>query len=126
MRQDKEKQMGEYYSLDSLKELALNYFYLFSKKELTQISDMFDEKVWLEDWENKAYNRAEVIGVYQKIFDNVDNISVTPMRIMGDRGNTVIAQIMITINGTERIYVVDIITFDTSTGLIKSIQAFKG
>ena len=118
--------MGEYYSLDSLKELALNYFYLFSKKELTQISDMFDEKVWLEDWENKAYNRAEVIGVYQKIFDNVDNISVTPMRIMGDRGNTVIAQIMITINGTERIYVVDIIPFDTSTGLIKSLQAFKG
>ena len=118
--------MGEtYYTSEGLKDLAINYFYLFSKKELTGVADLFDEEVFLEDWENKAYNRAEVIGIYQKIFDNVDNISVTPMRLMSD-GDTVIAQLMITINGNERIYVVDIITFDSSTGKIKSVQAFKG
>lgn len=126
MRHAKEKVMGEYYSIEGLKDIAMDYFYLFSKKELTAIADMFDEEIFLEDWENKAYNTAEVISVYQKIFDSVDNISVTPMRLMGDDNNTVIAQIMITINGSERIYVVDIITFNGVTGKIKSIQAYKG
>jgi hypothetical protein len=118
--------MGEsYYSVEGLKEFALSYFYKFSCKELTEIADMLDDQVMLEDWENKAYNSAEVIGVFQKIFDSVDNISVTPMRLMGD-GETIIAQLMITINGQERIYVVDVITFNPVTGKIKGIQAYKG
>jgi len=117
--------MSYTYTDQTLKEFALQYFYHFSKKELDGVVDLFDDSIMLEDWENKAYTKEDVIAVYQKIFDSVNSISVTPMKIFAD-GGVVIAQLLIRINGVENIYVVDIIHYDTETGKIKSIQAFKG
>ena len=113
------------HSKKSLTKIALEYFYQFSQKEINAVTEMFDDGIVLEDWENKAYTKEDVIAVYQKIFDSVDSISVTPMKIFND-GDVIIAQLLIRINGVDDIYVVDILTFDSVTGKIKAIQAFKG
>lgn len=113
------------WSGDALKDFALEYFYNFSHKNLESISNKFDDNIFLEDWENFAAGKEEVIAVYKKIFDSVDSISVTPKKLYTD-DNTVIAQLLIRINGKEDIFVADVITYDSETGLIKAIQAYKG
>jgi hypothetical protein len=64
------------------------------------------------------------MAVYNKIFDSVESITVTP-RAMYQEGLTVIAELLITIDGKEQILVTDIITYD-EIGKIVSVRAYKG
>ena len=107
-----------------LKSIALNYFYLFSYKNLDALSKMFALESDVHDWENHAEGRDEVVAVYKKIFDSVDSIAVTPRAVYQDN-NTVIAELLITINGKEQILVTDVITFDNVNKII-SVRAYKG
>ena len=108
-----------------LKTLSLDYFYQFSCKNLEAISDMFADDCQLRDWENIGDGKDAVIAVYEKIFDSVDTISVTPRALYEDGTDTVIAELLITINGKERIFVTDIITFDHDNKIV-SVRAYKG
>ena len=108
-----------------LKTLSLNYFYLFTCKNLAAISDMFADDCQLRDWENSGDGKNAVIAVYEKIFASVDTIAVTPRALYEDSSNTVIAELMITVNGREQIFVTDIITFDNDDKIV-SVRAYKG
>lgn len=108
-----------------LKKLSLDYFYQFSCKNLETISDMFADDCQLRDWENAGDGKDAVIDVYKKIFASVDTIAVTPRALYEDESNTVIAELLITINGKEQIFVTDIITFDDDNKII-SVRAYKG
>ena len=107
-----------------LKSRSLNYFYIFSTKNSTALSFMFTSVCFLHDWENDAAGKAEVMAVYNKIFNSVESITVTP-KAMYQEGLTVIAELLITINGKEQILVTDVITYD-EIGKIVSVRAYKG
>lgn len=107
-----------------LKTQSLNYFYNFSCKNTLALSFMFTSSCFLHDWENDAAGKQDVIAVYKKIFESVESIAVTP-RALYQEENTVIAELLITINGKEQILVTDIITYD-SDGKIISVRAYKG
>jgi hypothetical protein len=106
------------------KKLALEYFYRFTLKDLSAVSDMFSEDIRLHDWENDATGKKDVVSVYEKIFNGVDTIAVTPAALYKD-SETVVAELVITINGKERILVTDVLSFDTD-GKIESVRAYKG
>jgi hypothetical protein len=107
-----------------LKSLCLEYFYNFSLKDIDSLSKMFASSCQLRDWENSAVGKEDVVAVYEKIFHSVDTIVVTPRAVYED-SDTIIAELLITINGKEQILVTDIITFNEA-GKIISVRAYKG
>jgi hypothetical protein len=107
-----------------LKSLCLEYFYNFSLKDIDSLSKMFASDCQLRDWENSAVGKEDVVAIYKKIFNSVDTIVVTPRAVYED-SDTIIAELLITINGKEQILVTDIITFNQA-GKIISVRAYKG
>jgi len=110
--------------MDDLKSLCLEYFYNFSLKDIDSLSKMFASGCQLRDWENSAVGKEDVLVVYEKIFNSVATIAVTPRAVYED-SDTIIAELLITINGKEQILVTDIITFNEA-GKIISVRAYKG
>jgi hypothetical protein len=110
--------------MSDLKSLSLEYFYHFSCKDLDAVSRMFVSGSVLRDWENSAEGKVDVVAVYEKIFNSVKSIAVTPRALYKD-GDTVIAELLISINDDEQILVTDIITFNEA-GKIISVRAYKG
>ena len=111
-----------------LKARTLEYFFHFSTKNLQLVSEMFTDDVHLHDWENNTNNKNDTVAVYKKIFDNVNTITVTPFALYqdeGTEGTVVIAELWITIDGDEQIYVTDVITYDKDN-MITSVRAYKG
>jgi len=108
----------------SLIKTAKEYFKTFSNKDLSGLEKMFSRYVSLKDWEIEAIGIEEVLKANKKIFESVDSINVNPLKIYND-GNTIIAEINISINNRETILsVVDIIQFNDE-GMITEIRAFK-
>ena len=106
-----------------LKQLANTYFEIFSRKDLNGLVAGFDNNITLRDWENVADGIESVTAVYKLIFDSVETIQVTPIAVYQD-GNTVAAELEILINGIEKIFVTDIISFNGDK--IASVRAYKG
>jgi len=110
------------FNIDNDKKL-LNYFDLFSNKNLEGLSELFDEEVTLVDWEISAFGKNDVISANRNIFNNVSTIKVDVVNVF-KKENEYSCQLVITINDLEKIDVVDIIKF--KDGKIISIKAYKG
>ena len=107
-----------------LKDIAKEYFKVFSRKDLNTLGSMFHESVSLRDWGISADGKIEVLSANEGIFGSVKTIEVTPTSIYQD-GNVVIAEIDIVADGHPPILVVDILTFNKE-GKIVSVRAYKG
>ena len=107
-----------------MKEIAEKYFKLFSEKDLDALDPLFDERATLRDWEIEAEGKSDVFAAMKNIFDSVESIQVDPLRTYVWE-NTVVAELDITVNNSEKLAVVDIIDF-TDEGKIFGIRAFKG
>jgi len=107
-----------------MKEIAEKYFKLFSDKDLDALEPLFDERATLRDWEIEAEGKSDVFAAMKNIFDSVESIQVDPLRTYVWE-NTVVAELDITVNNSEKLAVVDIIDF-TDEGKIFGIRAFKG
>ena len=107
-----------------MREIAEKYFKLFSEKDLDALDPLFDERATLRDWEIEAEGKSDVFAAMKNIFDSVESIQVDPLRTYVWE-NTVVAELDITVNNTEKLAVVDIIDF-TDEGKILGIRAFKG
>ena len=107
-----------------MKEIAEKYFKLFSDKDLDALEPLFDERATLRDWEIEAEGKSDVFAAMKNIFDAVEAIQVDPLRTYVWE-NTVVAELDITVNNSEKLAVVDIIDF-TDEGKIFGIRAFKG
>ena len=107
-----------------MKEIAEKYFKLCSDKDLDALEPLFDERATLRDWEIEAEGKSDVFAAMKNIFDSVESIQVDPLRTYIWE-NTVVAELDITVNNSEKLAVVDIIDF-TDEGKIFGIRAFKG
>jgi hypothetical protein len=103
-------------------ELAQLYFKLFSDKNIVESSKLFQENITLTDWEISALGYDNVAATIKNTFDHVDDIKVNVVTI-AENFNTVIAELLITVNGRETLNIVDILTITDNK--ISSIKAFK-
>ena len=113
-------------------EICNEYFKVFSNKDISKLSEMFEDASVLRDW-NKTFNgKQEVIKENKNIFDSVETIQALPKfqasTISHELGiATVFNEIDVVINGGEEtLFVIDIIDIDLETNLIKSVRAYKG
>ena len=58
----------------TLKDRALNYFRVFSDKNLEGLAGLFADPVSLRDWDVAASGKESVLRVNRKIFEGVDTI----------------------------------------------------
>ena len=107
----------------TLKEIAIQYFETFSRKDLDSLALMFTDDVVLRDWERSAVGKIDMLAANKSIFDAVDTIIVTPLALYED-SNTVTAEIEVLVNGDTKLLVVDVITFDGDK--ISRLRAYKG
>ncbi len=106
-----------------MRELVIKYFEDFSNKDLAKLSDIFSEKIRLQDWDILADGKQNVLEANKNIFNSVDTISVNLKELYIDK-NVATCIIEIVINNEETLKVIDIIKIDTN-GKIKEISAYK-
>lgn len=110
----------------NFKELTIEYFKIFSNKDINKLTELFDDSIVLKDWDIQKFGKEEVVTANQNIFDSVDKITVTPIKICSD-GNTTASEIEIEVdvNGKiEYLNVVDFIEFSSENKII-SVTAYK-
>jgi hypothetical protein len=110
----------------NLCQITTEYFKIFSNKDINKLSQLFDNNIVLKDWDIEKFGKEEVIKANQNIFDSVDKITVTPIKICSD-GNTTASEINIEVivNGKiEHLNVVDFIEFSEENKIL-SITAYK-
>lgn len=85
---------------------------------------MFSEDIVLRDWKISVSGKAKALEETRKNFQSATSIEIEVLATYENQ-NTVAAELKITVDKTEKLYVVDVITFD-SKGQIASIRAYKG
>lgn len=108
----------------NLEETARIYFSAFENKDLETLSEMFQESVSLKDWNIYAEGKESVVEANANIFESTGEITVTVSNLyVCDL--TVVAELMIFVDGGNALPVVDIIKFN-SAEKIESIVAYRG
>lgn len=108
----------------SNKEICLSYLKKYAEKDLNGIEEMFSEDIILRDWKIRVEGKENALKETRKNFENANSIEIEVLSTYEDKG-TVAAELKITVDYTEELYVVDVITINSS-GKIKSIRAYLG
>ncbi|WP_431122283.1 nuclear transport factor 2 family protein [Flagellimonas flava] len=108
----------------SKKALCLDYLEKYAEKDLESIKAMFSENIVLRDWKIRVEGKEKAIDETRKNFKAADSIAIDVLSVYENK-DTVAAELKITVNTTEELYVVDVITLD-SHQKIKSIRAYLG
>jgi len=108
----------------SNKELCISYLKKYAEKDINGVAALFDDTIVLRDWKISVVGKDEALKETQKNFDNVDSIDIDVLSIY-ESSNTIAAELKITINKKEELYVVDVVSFNSSSKIV-SIRAYLG
>ena len=99
------------------------YFNFWGSKNIKDLSNIFEDEIILQDWENTIEGKENVLEFNLKFFNSVQTIDYKVLSIANQK-NIVFSELEIDIDGIK-IFVIDKITFDDYFK-IKSIRAYKG
>ncbi len=108
----------------SNKEIALFYLQKYNEKDIKSIEKLFAEAIVLRDWKIRVTGKENALIETRKNFESAHSIAIEVLATY-QNNNTVAAELKITINNVEELFVVDIITLN-SDNKITSIRAYKG
>jgi hypothetical protein len=108
----------------SNKELCLSYLKKYAEKDLDAIETMFAENIVLRDWKIFVTGKENALAETHKNFKAANSISIEVLTTL-ENTNTVAAELKITVDNSEELYVVDVITFNPDSK-IESIRAYLG
>ena len=106
--------------------LTLCHLYLkrYAAKDLDGIAEMFAEDIVLRDWKIRVVGKAAALRETRKNFETADSIKIEVFAVYEDH-NTIAAELKITVNFVEELFVVDVIDFNPD-GQIEAIRAYRG
>ena len=108
----------------SNRELALLYLQKYAEKDLESIEKMFSKEIILRDWKIRVIGMESALVETKKNFDAVKTLQIEVLSIYENQ-NTVAAELKITFNGKEELYVIDVISVN-SENKISAIRAYVG
>lgn len=108
----------------SNRELCHLYLKKYAQKDLDGINKLFSENIVLRDWKIRVIGKKNALKETKKNFDSVNSIEIEVLSTYENK-NTVAAELKITIDSKEELYVVDVITFNAESK-IESIRAYLG
>jgi len=110
----------------NLHSLTKRYIQTWNQHDSQKVVDLFSDQSILRDWDIEAENKINIKQANQNIFDHCPDIHCDILQIhVSESTNTTCSELIINVNDTEKIKVVDIITFDNNE-LITSLRAYKG
>lgn len=107
-----------------INQLVKRYFLAFQKKKTSQLENLFEERVILNDWNNFIIGKKRVIIFNQKIFTKFKNIKIIIKNILYNKNTLIAACVIDVILDKKKIRVVDVIYFSKKMK-IKKIEAYK-
>lgn len=108
----------------SIKNLCHAYLNSYADKDLTAIEGMFSEEIILRDWKIRVIGKQKALEETKKNFKAADSIEIEVLSTYENQ-STIAAELKITVDKTEELYVVDVLTFN-SNHQITSIRAYLG
>ena len=108
----------------SNKDLCLSYLKKYAEKDLEFMEEIFSEDIVLRDWKIQVVGKKKALEETRKNFESAKSIEIEVLATYESQ-STVAAELIITVDKTEILYVVDVITFN-SEGKIMSIRAYLG
>ena len=108
----------------NLKALFTAYLSAYARKDVDAVSAMFSDNISLRDWKISVQGKALAIAETKTNFQSAKTIEILINNIY-ESSNAVAGELVITVDRTEILYVVDVVTFD-GDGKIESIRAYLG
>lgn len=108
----------------SLKEKFIAYLDAYARKDLDAISAMFSDNILLRDWKISVRGKEAAVAETKANFLSADSIDINILHIY-ESPNAVAGELVITVDRTEILHVVDVVTFDEDRK-INSIRAYLG
>ena len=103
--------------------IAEAYVSAFNGRDLERLATLFTETVSLRDWSLDVHGREAVLQANRDMFAATESIEASILKsVVEDR--TVVLELVIVVNRTERLAVVDVLEFDAS-GRLLAIRAYK-
>lgn len=109
---------------DLIKEQTVAYLNKYAAKDLAAMEAMFADDIVLRDWKILVHGKQLALAETKKNFESADSIEIDILEMHQD-GSTVAAELKITVDQIEELFVVDVITFN-SNSQISSIRAYLG
>lgn len=104
--------------------LCQDYLQKYAEKDIEGVTALFSDTIILRDWKIRVAGKSMAQKETQKNFDAVSSLDIAILATY-ENNNTVAAELKITIDGSEELFVVDVITFN-EYGKITSIRAYLG
>ncbi|MBN8707502.1 MAG: nuclear transport factor 2 family protein [Bacteroidetes bacterium] len=104
--------------------IALLYLRKYAEKDLKSIENLFSEDIVLRDWKIRVVGKKNALDETRKNFESANSIEIEVLYIY-ENAETVAAELKITVDGSEELFVVDVITINAE-GKINSIRAYLG
>lgn len=108
----------------SNKDICISYLERYAAKDIEAMDEMFADNIILRDWKIRVEGKASALSETQKNFNSAESIEIDIL-FTYENENTVACELRILVDGTEELYVVDVITLDRD-GKITSIRAYLG
>ena len=105
-------------------ELALYYLRKYAEKDLPAIEELFADDIVLRDWKIRVIGKEKAVDETRKNFEVPKSIEIDVLATY-ESANAVAAELKITVEETEVLYVVDVIRFN-SEQKIDGIRAYLG
>ena len=106
------------------KEICIYYLTKYAEKDIDVMEQLFADDIILRDWKIRVQGKSLALQETQKNFNNADTIQIQVLSTY-ENDHTVAAELKITVDQTEELYVVDVITINKERK-ISSIRAYLG
>ena len=108
----------------SKRDICLLYLKKYAEKDLESVESLFADDIVLRDWKIRVEGKAEAMRETRKNFESAESIEIDVLSTY-ESEDTVAAELKITVNSTEELYVVDVMTVNEE-GRISAIRAYLG
>ena len=106
------------------KELCLHYLEKYAEKDIKAMEEIFADAIILRDWKIRVVGKEAALSETRKNFEAADSIEIEVLSTY-ENNNTVAAELKITVDQSEELYVVDVISFNADRK-IDAIRAYLG
>lgn len=107
-----------------VKEICLHYLERYAAKDLSSMEALFADDISLRDWKIHVLGKELALAETRKNFEAADSIEIVVLATY-QNDNSLAAELKITVDQTEELYVVDVISLNAEDK-ISSIRAYLG
>lgn len=103
---------------------ARRFLAAYAAKDLATLASLVHDEVLLRDWVLERRGRDAFLAETQANFDQADSLAIAIEQLHAT-AHSVAAELLITVNGSTRLRVVDVFAFDDH-GRVTAVRAYKG